>query len=292
VAGGFRILVATDGSPSAQAAMAVALVFPWPESSTARGVVALHSTSTRAGRVLREAEVRALSAVAEPARRMLARRWSDTEVVTFDQQPARAILGEARRFDADAIVVGWRGHGTFMRLLAGSVSREVVARATCSVLVARTAPRAMRRLVVGFDGSAGGRQAVRLVSRLACPKGGVVALVNVIEPVRVPPSVRRLPASIRAELRAETADLNRQRSAKARRNADAAASLLKRAGWRTNVDIRSGPPLETLLKIAAERKGDVLVVGARSTSGLERVLLGSVAAGALNHSNIPVLVVR
>jgi nucleotide-binding universal stress UspA family protein len=223
---------------------------------------------------------------------MLAQRWSDAEVVAFVQPPARAILGEARRFGADAIVVGWRGHGTFLRLLAGSVSREVVARAACPVLVARTAPRAVRRLVIGFNGSAGGRQAVRFVGRLAYPKGGIVVLVNVIEPVRVPPAARRLPASIRAALREEAADLNRQRSAEARRSADAAASLLKRAGWRTNVDIRSGPPLETLLKAAAERKGDVLVVGAPSTSGLERVLLGSVAAGALNHSHIPVLVVR
>jgi nucleotide-binding universal stress UspA family protein len=58
------------------------------------------------------------------------------------------------------------------------------------------------------------------------------------------------------------------------------------------VEIRFGPPLDTLLRTAAERRGDVLVVGARSTSGLERALLGSVSAGALNHSPIPVLVIR
>ena len=290
--GKFRILAATDGSPSAQAAMAVALAFPWPEPSTARGVVALSSASRRAGRLLRAAEMRALSTVADPARRMLAQRWSDAEVVAFDQPPAEAILNEAQRFGADAIVVGWRGHGTFQRLLAGSVSREIVARAACSVLVARTAPRAVRRLVVGFDESPGGRQTVRFLSGLACPRGGVVVLVNVIEPVRMPPAARRLPASIRAPLRGEAAKANQERAAKAQQKAEAAAALLQRAGWRTKVVIRFGPSLETLLKAAAERKGDVLVVGARSTGGLERVLLGSVSGGALNHSHIPVLVVR
>jgi nucleotide-binding universal stress UspA family protein len=36
----------------------------------------------------------------------------------------------------------------------------------------------------------------------------------------------------------------------------------------------------------------VLVLGARETSGLKRMLLGSVAEGALNNSRIPVLLVR
>jgi nucleotide-binding universal stress UspA family protein len=36
----------------------------------------------------------------------------------------------------------------------------------------------------------------------------------------------------------------------------------------------------------------VLVVGARGSRGLSRVLLGSVAEGSLNHSTVPVLVVR
>jgi nucleotide-binding universal stress UspA family protein len=36
----------------------------------------------------------------------------------------------------------------------------------------------------------------------------------------------------------------------------------------------------------------VLVVGARGTSGLQRLLLGSVAEGALNQGPIGVLVVR
>ena len=38
---GFRVLVATDGSPSARAALMTACVFPWPRDSHARSVVAL-----------------------------------------------------------------------------------------------------------------------------------------------------------------------------------------------------------------------------------------------------------
>jgi hypothetical protein len=63
------------------------------------------------------------------------------------------------------------------------------------------------------------------------------------------------------------------------------------SGWHATTDIRFGIPLDTLLHAAANQKADALVVGARTTRRLERALLGSVAAGALNHSRIPVLVV-
>jgi nucleotide-binding universal stress UspA family protein len=222
---------------------------------------------------------------------MLAQRWSDAEVVASPQPPAKAILSEARRYGADAIVLGWRGHGTIRRLVAGSVSREVVAQAGRPVLVARNAARAVRRIVVGFDGSARALRAVRFLGRLAPPRDGRVVLVSVIEPLPLPPSARRMPAAIRVTLRREAGKLNRSRVRFAQRKADGAVAKLKRSGWRARSDIRFGTPLETLLQAAADHKADALVVGARATSGLRRALLGSVAAGALNHSRIPVLVV-
>lgn len=291
MAGKFRILAGTDGSPSARGALRAAIAFPWPEPSTARGVVALGTASSPARGLLRAAATRSLYAHVRRARRMLAQRWSDADVVALHEPPARAIFSEARRFRAKAIVLGWRGHGSFRRLLAGSVSREVVARAATPVLVARTAPRAAHRLVVGFDGSPSARRAIRFLSKLERPSGGAIVLVNIVEPLPVPYGARRLPASVRASLRGEVVKLNRQHAAQAQRKADAAAVLLRRAGWPAKAEVRSGAPLKTLLQAAARHKGNVLVVGARATRGLRRVLLGSVAAGALNHSRTPVLIV-
>ena len=118
----FRIVAATDGSPSARAALAAAAVFPWPEPSCARAVVAFGSALP--GRAaLRAATKRVLEAEAESARRALAQRWSDADAVSSHKPPAQAILAEAKRFGADVIVLGSRGHGTIRRLIAGSVSR-------------------------------------------------------------------------------------------------------------------------------------------------------------------------
>ena len=286
----FRILAATDGSPAARAALKTAVAFPWPEPSSARGVVALGGWSTRLGAV-RAAAVRGLYAEVDPAQRLLARRWPGAWVVALHESPADAILSEARRFGAQALAVGWRGHGALHRLIAGSVSRELAARSRIPVLVARHAVAPVRRLVIGFDGSAGARRALRFAARFEPSRGSRAVLVNVLEPLPLPAATYRFPAGLRAGLRADIARLNAQRAKTALRGARAAAALLKRAGWRATVDVRIGAPLETLLHIASESDGSVLVLGARATSGLKRLLLGSVAEGALNHSRAPVVIV-
>jgi nucleotide-binding universal stress UspA family protein len=290
VAAAFRILAAFDGSTSAEAALATALRFPWPAGARARGIVALGTSAPSVSRKLRTAQERSLHHEVEAARRLIAERWPQAEVVERNQAPVKAILAEARRYDADALVLGWRGHGAFRRLLAGSVSREVVRQAEAAVLVARTAPRAVRCLVVGFDASPGARRALRFVSRLEASRGILLVLASVVEPFTVVPP-RRLPASIRATLRHETARLERERTGVARHKTEAAAELLERSGWRVKIDLRHTAPLEGLLEAAGEREGSVLIVGRTGTRQLPASLEGSVAQGVLNNARVPVLIV-
>jgi nucleotide-binding universal stress UspA family protein len=290
---GFRVLVATDGSPSGRAAIAAALTFPWPPGTRAHGVVA--SRPETPGRIARRL-VRPLGQtairIAGGARRALARRWPDADVVVVARPPVDAIVEEARRVGAGAIVLGWRGHGAFRRLLMGSVSRDVIRRARCPVLVVRRRPRDLRALVVGVDGSSSARRAARFVAALRPPAGGSVTVVRVEEPMSMPASAARLPGSIRAMLRSEVAALNAGRLARAKRDVDAVAAGLERGGWTVRKRVRVGAPLTELLAAVAAARGDAVVVGARGASGVTRLLLGSVAEGLLNRSPIPVLVVR
>jgi len=85
--------------------------------------------------------------------------------------------------------------------------------------------------------------------------------------------------------------INHRRLLQSRRKLDAAAGVLRRRGWRVKTQVTLGAPLASLLDAASESRADVLVLGARATSGLARVLLGSVAMGALNRSAVPVLIV-
>jgi nucleotide-binding universal stress UspA family protein len=78
----------------------------------------------------------------------------------------------------------------------------------------------------------------------------------------------------------------------ARRDVDSAVAKLRRAGWTVRGEVRKGTPLAGLLEVVGRAKAYLVVIGARAKSGVKRALLGSVAAGALDRSVVPVLVVR
>lgn len=289
-----RMLIASDGSQSSHAALELALAFPWPAGSRARGAVSLGRAGW-AGTEFRAAMIRALHASAEELHRDLERRWPDAQVFELHDSPSEAILSEARRFRADAIVLGWRGHGTFARLLAGSVSRTVAERARCSVMVVRGGTRVPaggpRRFAVGFDGSENSRRAIRFLARLAPPRGNEVALVQVVEDVLSPPVPRAdidMRLRVRRALERRTAELRRR----AQRRMRAAAAMLERRGWHVRLRLLSGDPLHELLAEARRSRAEVLAIGARGAGALKRALLGSVANGALNQSPVPVLIAR
>ena len=230
--------------------------------------------------------------VAVGARRALKRRWPEPKVVVADAPPVDAILAEAERLKASLIILGWRGHGTFRRLLAGSVSRSVAANAPCPVLVVREAATAVRRFVVGFDGCPNAELALEFLGTLEPGRGTSVVLVNVLEPISTLPSVGSFPSSTRAYLRRELAAFNEEQFQKGQATVAAGAVRLQRSGWKAKTEVRIGAPLASLLKAVADHRADVLVLGARATTGVERALLGSVANGALNRCPVPVLLVH
>ena len=283
-----RILIAIDGSRPAQAALETAVRFPWPSSSQCRGIVARNSWLF-ASEEARSAVQESCKVAAFEAGMALTRRWPKSEVVVVDGQAAESILAEAEGFKASTIVVGWRGHGTFRRLLAGSVSRRIAEDAACPVLIVREAPVGVRRFVVGFDGCANAERALDLLSSLELGRGACAFLVNIVEPV-IAPAAGRFPASIRAQILGEVASMNEEKKRQGQALVDAGVARLQRAGWKAEGEIRVGAPLASLLKAVAEHRGDVLVLGARGISGVERVLLGSVASGALNNFPVVLLV--
>ena len=287
-----RILIASDGSPPARVALATAAKFPWPASSRVRTIIARSSWLPADSAQARAAVEKSFQDAANAARRALARRWPESKVVFLDVPPVDAILAEAERFKASVIVLGWRGHGAFRRLLAGSVSRSVAAHAPCPVLVVREAAGTVSRFVVGFDGCPNAERALEFLSSLEPKRDSRVVLVNVVEPVTVPASVGRLSSSVRAAVHRGAAALNKERYQQGQITVAAGAARLERSGWTAKTEVRVGAPLASLLKAVEEHHADVLVLGARATGGLERALLGSVANGALDRSPVPVLLVR
>jgi nucleotide-binding universal stress UspA family protein len=292
------VLLTTDGSRQAHAALAFAAAVPWAGIATAHTVLARGGIPIGpwpadiwvAG--MSDAPDRALKREISRTRRIVRHRWPDMTVSAMNTPPIEAIIAEARHRRAGVIVVGSRGLGYARRLMLGSVSRGVVRRAGCPVLVVKGRRRRIRRLVLATDGSPNASRALGfLLARLEPPAGARVKVVRVLEPV-LPPTRALLPAPIRRAVLASAASLNAKRTRQARREVSQAAVLLKRAGWRARGVVREGVPLAEVLREAAASRADLLVVGARGTGGLARLLLGSVAEGVLNHSPVPVLLVK
>jgi nucleotide-binding universal stress UspA family protein len=56
--------------------------------------------------------------------------------------------------------------------------------------------------------------------------------------------------------------------------------------------VLEGDPTEQILKVAADEKADVIVMGTHGTTGLTRLLVGSVAENVMRKAPCPVLTVR
>jgi nucleotide-binding universal stress UspA family protein len=283
-----RVLVATDGSRDAQAAIATTMHFPWPARTRVRVISARKTGADYRRSILLTALDRGAEKAADSARRTLSRRWPDVEIEVLDKTPVDGILGEADRFQADVIVVGWRGHGAIRRLLMGSVSRGVVRGSTCAVLVVRRLQR-VRKIVVGVDGSPTAQRALAFVGRLVPPRDGHVTLVSGVELMKAP-SQGRVPGA--AAIAREIRKANTMRARTASKALNRAAAELKHNGWHTRTMLVHGEPLRDLLGAVTAARAQLLVVGARGTSGVRHLLLGSVAEGALNRSPVAVLVAR
>jgi nucleotide-binding universal stress UspA family protein len=287
----FHVLIATDGSSSARAAMTTAVRFPWPAGTRGSAVVAKEVRRDYRHSILLAALDRTSEITARSASRALRRRWPDGGVRVIDASPVDAILTEARKVRADIIVMGWRGHGPVRRLLAGTVSRRVARGAHCAVLVVRRPIRVLRRVVIGVDGSDNAERALTFLAALEPSHGARITVFTAVDILHTP-AQGLAAAATRATVAAEVKRINEGRRAAARTNLSQAAKTLSSAGWKVDQVITDGAPLRDLLATVSNVGADLLVVGARGVTGLRHLLLGSVAEGALSRSPVPVLVVR
>jgi len=133
----FRILVATDGSTQARAAIAAVVEGPWPDRTRVRAIVARRIRVPHRRSILLSALDRTADDAADSARGALAARWPGAEAVVVDQSPVKGVLGEAAKFRADLIVIGSHGRRGIERLVLGSVTQKVLSVARVPVLVVR-----------------------------------------------------------------------------------------------------------------------------------------------------------
>ena len=146
-----KILLATDGSENSEVAMEefadmqfilnaeVLIVSAFENSSLITsnpapmgGLAGYYEEADSAARKAAENAV-------EKAAALLRNKKLSLSITTSvgNGSPKHIILNEAKKFNADLIVVGSHGHGIIGRFLLGSVSQSVALHAACSVLIVR-----------------------------------------------------------------------------------------------------------------------------------------------------------
>ena len=135
-----QILVATDGSESAEQAVSQAIELA--RSTGAKLVIAYvrHAPLPVLGEPIYQRSLSIELRLAQETTALAAARACgagvDVEIEVVEGNPAERILELARVRDVDLIVVGSRELGALPRMVLGSVSREIVRHADRPVLVA------------------------------------------------------------------------------------------------------------------------------------------------------------
>jgi len=290
-----RILFATDLSTPAERARDLVRDARWPEGSVVRAVSVIEPYGAFVGlapETIMEFDDIAVKDAAEQldaVAKTLARSGLTVERDVLIGRPADQLVAEAKEFAADLVVIGSRGRGPFRTTLLGSVSAEVVDRAPCPVLVARTP--AFTKLVVAEDGTPGAQDAVDLVATLPIFKGLQAIVVSVAD-VATPWTVGAEPPMLySASVDAYFEMLDQQRATSGRLAATTAERLTQ-AGLSAKPKTREGHAAGELVAEAEAEKADLIVVGSRGHTGVARLVLGSVARAVLTHAHCSVLVVR
>ena len=141
-----RVIIGVDGSKGSEEAVNSVASRRWPENSEARIVNACWRIPTATSEPLlsqiaawiTEEHARIKVAI-DAAFEKLRQAGLRTSVVVKEEEPKALLLNEAEGWNADCIFVGARGVGRVERLLTGSVSSAVAARAHCSVEIVRVA---------------------------------------------------------------------------------------------------------------------------------------------------------
>lgn len=199
---------------------------------------------------------------------------------------AEGILAYTEDEDIDLVVMGTHGRRGVTRLLFGSVTEEVVRNAPCPVLTVRTGAadspeRAVQRLLVPIDFSEASEVALRHAMEIARTYDAELDLLHVVEEVVYPSTYGVEPAHFPTQeirLRVE-----RQLGNLVRENMD---------DEHVTNSVLVGYAPTSILDHVEENDIDLVVIATHGRTGLDRLLLGSVAERVIRRCPAPVFVVK
>lgn len=279
-----RILFPTDGSDGADAAFDHVLDLAADHDATVHVLNVAdttHDSVTRVGRDVVDVLEREGEDVVDAAAERAADRGVETVTAVLQGGVDETIVTYAAEREVDLVAMPTRGRHGLDRLLLGSTTERVVRRSPVPVLSLRPDGEAARypyrNVLVPTDGSDRAAEALDRAVALAARSGATLHVLSVVDV-----------GTIGAEAYSGTDALV---SASEETVAEAVA-VAEAAGVETVERVEVGSSAARGIRsYLADHDVDLVVMGTRGLTGVERYLLGSVAERTVRTSPVPVLTV-
>ena len=294
-----RVLLATDGSRSADRARDLVAHLAWPTGTTIRVVAGLDANTDLIAAPwivptkdevdqLEVRRVEHVEKVLDTSEAALGRPGVTVQRYAFRGRAGSEIVDAAREWGADLVVLGNRGHSRLGSMILGSTSAEVVDHAPCPVLVVRE--DVVEEVVLAMDGSPGAALAEHVLTDWPIFRNLPVSVVSVAA-TEIPWNAGMATGLYDEVLASYSHDVDAARR-ETLQLAEATAVQLRAVGIAAVGHAREGDPATELVEFARTRTHPLIVMGSRGHTGLARLLLGGVARNVLHHASGSVLIVR
>lgn len=278
-----RILVPLDGSALAEAALGMATLLADPAGAEIRLLTVRPADDPDRAEAV---------AHLERARSDLAARWPGP--VSTHVLAGTAVAGieaETVTWDADLVAMTTHGRGGLARAWLGSVADRFIRAADRPVLVLRPptedgpppSPPVVDKIVVPVDGSEIAEAAIPLGSDLARDLGLPLLLVRSVMPTG-PVGFNNLP-----ELAAMSREIDEDARERASEYLRELVVGMRPSGVHPSASLLTD--VDPAAAILSQSSGGLVVMTTHGRSGLDRIVIGSVADKVVRASASPVLVI-
>ncbi len=217
--------------------------------------------------------------------------------------PAAEIMKVSKEGSASLVVMGAKGLTDPLAFRLGSVAQTVMKHAKASVLLVREKPAsteqairagketvAINRVLLAADGSKHSDMVIQFLLDIPLPRQSEVIVITALQShlitwVKTPTLDFKTNQELLTRLQIDE-------ESEARRITTEAEKLFQAKGYRTASVVIRGGAAESILVAAKEYKPDIIALGSRGLSGIESLLLGSVAERVARYADCSVLIGR
>ena len=304
-----KILLVVDGSAYSQMATSMVWTLRLPHNTvvTVMTVVPEHTflggitlSKLKGTQAKKEAQQqRALELLQHSVRALGGTRLRVESIVRWGD-PADEVLKEADESKDSLVIMGARGLTDPLSFRLGSVAQTVMKHAKASVLLVRETSATTRvatpkragisRVLLATDGSQYSDAVTQFLLDLPLPRQCEIIVITALQShlaalIKTPTLDFQTNQELLAELQAAEENAARKLTAKSEKR-------LQENGYKTTSLVIRGGAAESILTAAKEYKPDIIALGSRGLTGIESLLLGSVAERVARYANCSVLIGR